>query len=74
MCYLKTLKPELHKKFNDDYLIIHDNDPKHNSDKVYNYMIKNKLKWVSNIMVLITIVSNYQNLSVFDNQQINLNS
>ena len=33
-------------KFNNDYLIIQDNDPKHNSDKCYNYMVKNKFKCV----------------------------
>jgi hypothetical protein len=43
----QILKPELANKFNNDYLIKQDNDPKHNSDKVYNYKVKNKLKWVS---------------------------
>ena len=41
-----VLKPELINKFNSDYLIIQDNDPKHNSNKCYDYMVKNKFKCV----------------------------
>ena len=34
--------PLLTNKSNDDYLTIQDNDPKHNSEEVYHFMIQNK--------------------------------
>jgi hypothetical protein len=46
----KVLKPQLINRFNNDYLIIQDNDPKHNSYKCHNYMVKNKFKWVMSLI------------------------
>jgi hypothetical protein len=43
----QVLKPQLIKKLKNNYLIIQDNYLKHNSDKVYNFMVRNKFKWVN---------------------------
>ena len=59
------LKPHLTNKFNNDYLIIQDNDPKHNSDKVYNYMIANKFKWVIYLLSFYLQIHKYHFLFYF---------